>query len=101
MSSRPAASSTASEIAIPRLPGVSGNSSRIARPHCVSSDGLATISAPQVWIIDRRNGFWSYEIRTMYTLHSRPISLHANASALPHWPAPVSVESRDRPSFLL
>ena len=27
--------------------------------------GSATISAPQVWIIERRNGFWSYEIRTM------------------------------------
>ena len=36
VSSRCAASSTASEIAIPRLPGVSGNSSRIARPLCVS-----------------------------------------------------------------
>ena len=65
VSSRPAASSTASEIAMPRLPGVSGYSSRIARPHCVSSDGLATISAPHVWIIERRNGFWSCEMRTM------------------------------------
>ena len=65
VSSRCAASSTASEIAIPRLPGVSGNSSRIARPLCVSLDGLATISAPQSWIIERRNGFCSYEIRTM------------------------------------
>ena len=62
VSSRCAASSTASEIAIPRLPGVSGNSSRIARPLCVSLDGLATISAPQSWIIERRNGFCSYEI---------------------------------------
>ena len=41
MSSRPAASSTASEIAIPRLPGESGCSARIARPDSVSSDGLA------------------------------------------------------------
>ena len=80
---------------------MSGNSSRIARPLWVSLDGLATISAPQSSIIERRNGFCSYEMRTMYTLHSRPISLHANASALPHWPAPVSVESRVRPSCLL
>ena len=29
----------------------------------------------------------------MYTLHSSPISLHANESALPHCPAPVSVVS--------
>ncbi len=65
MSSRCAASSTASEIAIPRLPGESGCSSSTARPDCVSSEGLATISAPQVWISERRNGFWSYEILTM------------------------------------
>ena len=65
MSSRPAASSTASEIAIPRLPGESGCSARIARPDCVSSDGLATIVAPQAWISERRNGFCSYEILTM------------------------------------
>ena len=44
-------------IAIPRLPGVSGNSSRIARPLSVSLDGLATTSAPHSWIIERRNGF--------------------------------------------
>ena len=50
---------------MPRLPGESGASSRIACPLCVSSDGLGTIDAPQAWISDRRNGFWSYEIRTM------------------------------------
>jgi hypothetical protein len=60
-----AASSTASEIAIPRLPGESGCSARIARPAFVSSDGLATTSAPQVWIIERRYGFCSYETLTM------------------------------------
>ena len=80
---------------------MSGSSARIARPAAVSGDGLGTISAPQAWIIERRFGFWSYEILTMYTLHSRPTSLHAKASALPHWPAPVSVASRVRPSFLL
>ena len=50
---------------MPRLPGESGCSSRIARPHCVSSDGLGTISAPHAWIIERRYGFCSYEILTM------------------------------------
>jgi hypothetical protein len=65
VSSRCAASSTASEIAIPRLPGESGCCSRIARPDCVSCDGLGTISAPQAWIIERRFGFCSYEILTM------------------------------------
>ena len=65
MSSRCAASSTASEIAMPRLPGESGVSSSTAFPDCVSSDGLATISAPQAWISERRKGFWSYEILTM------------------------------------
>ena len=49
MSSRWAASSTASEIAIPRLPGVSGNSSRIARPLCVSLGGAGDdLGAPQL-----------------------------------------------------
>jgi len=66
------------------------------RPIGVTKPPLRAVS-----IIERRNGFWSYEMRTMYTLHSRPISLHANASALPHCPAPVSVESRVRPSRLL
>ena len=30
----------------------------------------------------------------MNTSHSRPNSEQANASAEPHWPAPVSVQSR-------
>ena len=42
-----------------------GRSARIARPACVSSDGLGDDLAPQVWIIERRNGFWSYETLTM------------------------------------
>jgi hypothetical protein len=65
VSGRPAASSTASEIAIPRLPGESGFSASTARPDAVSVDGLGTISAPHAWIIERRLGFCSYEIRTM------------------------------------
>ena len=34
-------------------------------PESLGSLGLATISALHDWIIERRNGFWSYEIRTM------------------------------------
>ena len=48
VSSRVAASSMASEIAMPRLPGVSGISSRIFRPAFVWSDGLGMTFAPQV-----------------------------------------------------
>jgi hypothetical protein len=59
VSSRPAASSTASEIAMPRLPGESARSASRARPLSVSSDGLGTIVAPHAWISERRNGFCS------------------------------------------
>ena len=37
----------------------------------------------------------------MNTLHSRPSSAQANARALPHWPAPVSVTMRLMPNCLL
>ncbi len=60
-----AASSTASEMAIPRLPPVSGCSFKIALPALVSSLGLATHSAPQTCMMDFRYGFWSKEARTM------------------------------------
>ncbi len=59
MSSCVAASSTASEMAMPRLPGESGCCSSIARPAFVSCDGLGTTDAPHVSIIIRRYGFWS------------------------------------------
>ncbi len=65
VSSRPAASSTASEIAMPRLPVESGCSARTLRPAAVSSDGLGTTVAPHTCIIERRNGFCSYETLTM------------------------------------
>ena len=35
----------------------------------------------------------------MNTSHSSPNSEHANASADPHWPAPVSVDSRSIPAW--
>ncbi len=57
--------------------------------------------APQVCIIVFRIGFCSKLMRTMKTLHSRPISAQANARALPHWPAPVSVVSFLMPNCLL
>ena len=59
VSSRWAASSTASEIAIPRLPVESGRSASTARPEAVSSDGLATQRAPNDSISARRYGFCS------------------------------------------
>ena len=65
VSSRCAACSTASEIAIPRLPVESGCSARTARPEAVSSDGLGTQRAPNASMRARRYGFWSYETRTM------------------------------------
>ena len=40
-------------------------------------------------------------VRTMYTLHSRSNWAQAKASAVPHWPAPVSVVRRLMPSCLL
>ena len=84
-----------------RLPGESASRSSIARPAFVSGDGLGTTLAPHVSIIIRRYGFWSYETRTMYTLHSRPNRLHASAMDEPHWPAPVSVAMRVMPASLL
>src|SRR5918912_386857 len=65
----------------------------LARPDSVRSDGERCTVAPHVCIMERRYGFWSYEEPTMNTSHSSPNSRHANASADPHWPAPVSVVS--------
>jgi hypothetical protein len=50
----PTAASTASEIAMPRLPVHAGSAARIVRPAAVSSDGLGCTVAPQVCIIVRR-----------------------------------------------
>ena len=58
VSSRPAASSDASLMAMPRLPGESASSARMARPDWVSVLGLGTTFAPQVSISTRRYGFW-------------------------------------------
>jgi hypothetical protein len=60
-----AASSTASLMAMPRLPVVVGSASSIARPAAVSGEGLGTHVPPQASIIERRYGFASYEARTM------------------------------------
>ena len=52
-------------------------------------------------MITRRYGFVSKLVRTMYTLHSMSYWAQANASAVPHCPAPVSVVSREIPACLL
>ena len=66
-----------------------------------SSTGEGTHSAPHVSMITRRYGLESNDVRTMYTLHSMSNCAVAKASAVPHWPAPVSVVSRLMPSALL
>jgi len=67
-----AASSTASEMAMPRLPGESGSAARMPRPALVRLVGEACTVAPQVSIIARRYGFWLYDTLTMKTWTSRP-----------------------------
>ncbi len=62
MSGRWAASSTASLIAIPSDPVVN---SALALPASVRSLGERWTWAPQVCIIERRYGFWSYDEPTM------------------------------------
>ena len=59
VSSRPPASSTASLIAIPRLPVESGSSARMARPAFVSFDGEGMTVAPNDSMKLRRYGFCS------------------------------------------
>ena len=49
----------------------------------------------------RRYGFWSKLTFTMKTSTSSPNMAPATASALPHWPAPVSVASFRIPSSRL
>jgi len=51
------AASTASLMAIPRLPGELGSKASICRPAWVSSDGLGVTSAPHIRIMERRYGF--------------------------------------------
>ena len=59
VSALPPAASTASLIAMPRLPGESGSAARNSAPALVARDGLGCTVAPQVSIIVRRYGFWS------------------------------------------
>ena len=67
-----AATSTASEMAIPRLPGLDGSAASIALPAAVASDGDGCTVAPHVSIISRRYGFWSKDARTCHTSQLRP-----------------------------
>ncbi len=57
VSSRVAASSMASLMAIPRLPVLSGSAARTWRPAFVSVDGEGTTVAPNVSMNERRYGF--------------------------------------------
>src|SRR5690348_10709610 len=59
VSSWVAASSTASEMAIPSDPLLEGSLARMLRPALVRSVGEENASAPQVRIIERRYGFCS------------------------------------------
>ncbi len=68
------AASMASEIAMPRLPGVSGICSRMVRPAWVSGDGDGTQRAPHVSIMVLRKGFCSKLTRTIHTSTCRPMS---------------------------
>jgi hypothetical protein len=54
----------ASEIAMPREPGVSGKRSRNACPACVVSDGDGANVAPKVPTGTRRYGLLSYVLST-------------------------------------
>ena len=59
VSALPPAASTASLIAMPRLPGESGCRASTSAPALVARDGLACTVAPHVSIMVRRYGFWS------------------------------------------
>ena len=87
---------------MPSEPGESGSAARTrpARPRS-ASDGDGWITPPNVSIMILRYGFWSYDARTCQTSQSRPNCAQANASAVPHWPAPVSVVSRRIPAAAL
>ena len=64
-------------------------------------DGERCTVAPKISMIDLRNGFVSYEERVIHTSHSMSNRLQANASAVPHCPAPVSVVSFFTPDLAL
>ena len=101
MSSDCTATSMASDTAMPRDPGVSGVSARMARPASVRSDGDGCTAAPYTSISMRRYGFESKDARTCHTSTSMSKNCAAKARDAPHWPAPVSVVSFFMPSSLL
>ena len=78
-------------MAVPNDPVHVGSLARILRPAAVVSEGDGVMVAPNVCITLRRNGFCSYEHFTMYTSRLSPKCAAASESAVPHWPAPVSV----------
>ena len=96
-----AATSTASLMAIPSEPGLSGSASTTARPAAVRVLGERWTCPPKASIMRRRYGFWSKLAPTCQISHSRPKSAQAKARAVPHWPAPVSVVRRRMPARAL
>ena len=86
---------------MPSEPGWSASSASRLRPYSVTVDGLGCTVAPHTSIIVLRYGFWRYEAATCHTSHSMPYWAQANARALPHCPAPVSVVSLVTPSAWL
>src|SRR5439155_576057 len=81
-----------------RDPGWCGTFSRRARPVAVTGLGEAWTVAPYIRMNCRRCVFQSWTARTQKIVVGRPARLAAYASAVPHWPAPVSVVRRSYPS---
>ena len=76
------------------MPSEPGWSSAYALPDSVSRLGDRCTVPPKTSMRVRRCGFVSYDAPTCHTSHSTPKSAQAYDSAVPHWPAPVSVVSR-------
>ena len=101
VSSRLAASSTASLMAMPRLPGELGSWARMALPASVWLLGLGDdFAAPGVHQ-HAAVGLLVIADLDHVNLAFHPEQVAAKGKALPHWPAPVSVVRRLTPSFLL
>src|SRR2546426_10918385 len=83
VSSRVAASSTASLIAIPRLPGEFGSCWSFLLPACVSGLGVGLSCAPYVSISTTRYGLFLFDTLTRYTFHWRSEKLHSIARVEP------------------
>ena len=72
----------------------------MALPAAVVLLGLAITLAPKFSIMAFLYGFCCEELFTMNTLSGSLKYAQASLSAVPHWPAPVSVVSEATPCFL-